>query len=197
MFVSGSSKTQDKSSPYYRKKLPKFARKILKSGIKSGDKFIVGDAPGIDRQVQDFLKKKHYDDVEIYGPGQKVRYSADKRWKTNPIDDPDHPEGSKEWLAKKDKAMTDRSTKGLAIILDEGSKATRKNVERLLEQNKHVKIYELYPNRKWDGTPTANKHGRENFDDQELLVYGKYDKTGKFTRGFQGMKHDRNRPGKL
>ena len=120
LFVSGSSKTQDKSSPYYRRKLPKMVRQNLKWSMKNGDKIIVGDAPGIDRQTQDYLKKKRYDNVEIYGPGKQVRYSANKKWKTNPIDDPDHEPMSPEWLAKKDIAMTNRATKGLAVILDNG-----------------------------------------------------------------------------
>ena len=143
LFVSGSSKTQFKDSGYYRRKLPRQIRKELKSSMRNKDKIIVGDAPGIDRQVQDYLKKKHYENVEIYGPGKQVRYSANKKWKTNPIDAPEYEEGSKEWLAKKDVAMTNAATKGLAVILDEGAKATRKNVERLIEQNKDVKVYQL------------------------------------------------------
>ena len=39
--------------------------------------------------------------------------------------------------------MTKVSDIGLAIILDEGAKATRKNIQRLIEQNKDVKVYEL------------------------------------------------------
>lgn len=143
LFVSGSSKTQFKDSGYYRKKLPRKIRKELKSSMRNKDKIIVGDAPGIDRQVQDYLKKKHYDNVEIYGPGKQVRYTANEKWKTKPIDAPEFEEGSKEWLAKKDVAMTNAATKGLAIVLDEGSKATRKNIERLIQQNKDVKIYQL------------------------------------------------------
>lgn len=150
LFVSGSSKTQDKASGYYRKKLPKQVRSELDSSMKNRDKIIVGDAPGVDRQVQKYLKKKHYKDVEVYGPGKEVRYSANKKWKTNAIDDPDHEPMSKEWLAKKDKAMTDASTKGLAVILDEGAQATRNNVRRLVEQNKNVKVFELTSNKKWD-----------------------------------------------
>ena len=61
----------------------------------------------------------------------------------NPIDAPEYEKGSKEWLAKKDIMMAKVSDIGLAIILDEGAKATRKNVERLIEQNKDVKVYEL------------------------------------------------------
>ena len=143
VFVSGSSKTQDKKSGYYRRKLPKGVRKDIDENIKLGNKFVVGDAPGVDRQVQNYLKKKHYNNVEVYGPGKQVRYSASKKWKTNAIDVPDAVPGSKEWLAAKDKAMQDISTKGIAVILDKGARATRKNVDALLSANKDVKIYEL------------------------------------------------------
>lgn len=143
VFVSGSSKTQDKKSGYYRRKLPKGVRKDIDENIKAGNKFVVGDAPGVDRQVQKYLKKKHYKNVEVYGPGKQVRYSADKRWKTNAVDVPDAEPGSKEWLAAKDKAMQDISTKGIAVILDEGASATRKNIKALIEKNKDVKVYEL------------------------------------------------------
>lgn len=143
VFISGSSKTQDKESEYYRKELPKEIRNEIDEAIKSGSKFVVGDAPGIDRQVQDYLVKKDYNNVEVYGPGEKVRYSANSKWKTNPINDTEHEPGSKEWLAKKDKAMTDAATVGIAVVLDEGAKATRANVQRLMEQNKDVSVFSL------------------------------------------------------
>lgn len=150
VFVSGSSKTQTKESEYYRRKLPKEIRKELDGHIAKRNKIVVGDAPGIDRQVQDYLNKKRYSNVEVYGPGKEVRYTANKKWKTNPIDAPEHEVGSKEWLAKKDIMMTKVSDLGLAVVLDEGAKATRKNVDRLVEQNKSVKVYEL------------SKHGKQN-----------------------------------
>lgn len=143
VFISGSSKTQSKDSEYYRRELPKSIKSYIENHIKKGNKIIVGDAPGIDRQVQNYLKKRKYSNVEVYGPGKQVRYVANKKWKTNPIDAPEFEIGSKEWLAKKDIVMTNAADLGLAIILDEGSKATRKNVERLISQNKNVKVYEL------------------------------------------------------
>lgn len=146
LFISGSSKTQDSTSPYYRKDLPKGVRDEIDRAIKMNKKIIVGDAPGIDRQVQDYLKERTYKNVEVYGPGKQVRYSANSKWKVNPIDAPEFEEGSKEWLAKKDIAMTNAATEGLAVILDEGAKATRKNVQRLVDQNKKVKVYELNVN---------------------------------------------------
>ena len=143
LFVSGSSKTQDKESGYFRKDLSSSVKKELDKSMKSGEKIIVGDAPGIDRQVQEYLNSKGYNNVEIYGPGTKVRYSANKKWKTNPIDAPQYERMSPEWLREKDIAMTNEATKGLAVILDEGAKATRNNVERLEQQGKDVKIYQL------------------------------------------------------
>ena len=89
------------------------------------------------------MKKKRYQQVEVYGPGKQVRYAADKKWKTHPIDDSRHAPGSKEWLAKKDKVMTKVADKGLAVVLDEGATATRNNVKRLIGQNKKVKVYSL------------------------------------------------------
>lgn len=143
VFISGSSKTQFKDSGYYRGQLPKDIKNQINTYMKDGKRIVVGDAPGIDRQVQNYLNKKKYSNVEIYGPGKKVRYNANKSWKTHAIDAPEYEEMSGEWLAKKDKAMTDAATEGLAIILDEGAVATRNNVKRLINQNKNVTIYEL------------------------------------------------------
>ena len=143
VFISGSSKTEDESSPYYRKELPSSVRSEIDSYMAKRSKIIVGDAPGIDRQVQRYLNDKQYDNVEVYGPGKQVRYAANAKWKTRPIDAPEYEEGSKEWLAKKDIAMTNAATRGLSVILDEGAKATRKNVKRLVSQNKSVSVFEL------------------------------------------------------
>ena len=80
--------------------------------------------------------------VEVYGPGKKVRYSANKNWKTNPIDS-DYEPMSKEWLALKDIKMSEIATEGLAVILDEGANATRNNIKRMNDMGKNVKVYEL------------------------------------------------------
>lgn len=144
LFVSGSSKTQNKETGFYRKKLPSGVRKELEKSMKSGDKIIVGDAPGIDRQVQDYLNKKKYENVEVYGPGNKeVRYNANKKWKTNLIDAPQYEEGTDEWRAEKDIAMSNAATKGLAVLIENGAQATRNNIERLKKAGKNVSVYEL------------------------------------------------------
>lgn len=182
VFISGSSKTQSRDSPYFRRRLSKYVRNTIKRSIKNGDTFIVGDAPGIDRQVQDYLKKKRYSAVDIYGPGKKVRYSADPNWKTHPIDSK-YPEGSEKWLAVKDRAMTKDSTNGLAVILDEGSSATKNNIIRMQKSGKPMKIYELRKN-------TGLIKGFEHPGDQEV-IYSYYSDT-KARKGYrpiyQGMK---------
>ena len=132
VFISGSSKTQDPDSGYYRKELPPLVRDRIDRYMKRGVKIIVGDAPGIDRQVQDYLHKNKYKNVEVYGPGKQLRYVSDSKWKQHPIDNPDAEPGSKEWLAKKDVAMTDASTN-----------ATRNNVKRLVNQMKPVEVIQL------------------------------------------------------
>ena len=185
LFVSGSSKTQDKSSPYYRRRLPKYVRQELKGSMRRGDTIIVGDAPGIDRQTQDYLKKKRYSNVEVYGPGTQVRYSANVKWKTNPINDPDHEPMSKEWLAKKDVAMTNRATKGLAVILDEGSSATRNNVERLVRQNKVTGIYEIHKKR-----PHQLIKGLSLPEDQRVIYWGESDPQYKYNKGWNIAGHN-------
>lgn len=146
VFVSGSSKTQDKETSYYRRSLPSPIKKELKRHIKDNDTIMVGDAPGIDRQVQDYLHKKNYKNVEVYSPGKISRYLADGTWKNVLVDAPEFEEYSKEWLAKKDILMTNLADVGLAVVLDEGAKATRNNVDRLRSQNKDVKVYELNKN---------------------------------------------------
>lgn len=144
VFVSGSSKTQDKSSGYYRKRLPSGVRYELKEHMKRGDKIIVGDAPGIDRQTQDYLAKKGYKNVEVFSPGKEgARYLADKGWKQTNVDAPGAEIGSKEWLAAKDFVMSKLADTGIAVTIDEGATATRKNVDRLVEANKEVSVYEL------------------------------------------------------
>lgn len=148
IFISGSSKTQTLDSDYYRKKLPRDITKQIDRYLDARSKIIVGDAPGVDRQVQLYLKRKKYGNVEVYGPGEQVRYSADKKWKTNPINAPQYERGSKEWLAAKDIEMSKRADFGLAVILDEGAKATRKNVDRMMSDNKEVVVYQLNRNGK-------------------------------------------------
>lgn len=144
VFVSGSSKTQDKNSGYYRKNLPDTVRRAIDSKMKNGDTILVGDAPGIDRQVQDYLKKNKYKHVTVYATGDSPRYSANKKWDTKLVDSKGYEPGTPEFNRQKDIAMSKDADSGIAVVLNKGgAKATRDNVERLIEQNKDVDIFQL------------------------------------------------------
>lgn len=192
-FISGSSKTQTKDSPYYRRKLPKQVRSQIDERMKRGDRIIVGEAPGVDRQVQDYLKRKGYKNVEVYTSAKDPRYLANKKWKVNSVDASEYEEGSKEWLAKKDKAMTKAADEGIAVVLDKnGAKATRANVDRLIDENKDVRVYELSERGKksdsYIGDQSDFKRKRneaivqKNIDDcaRELRKYGINQERGEY-----------------
>lgn len=149
VFISGSSKTQSKDSEYYRPKLSKEITKQIDNHIKEGNTVLVGDAPGIDRQVQDYLKNKKYKNVVVYATGENPRYISDKKWNVKNVDTKGYKEGTKEFNRQKDIAMTNDSDIGLSIILENGgASATRNNINRLINQNKDVKVYMLQSNKK-------------------------------------------------
>lgn len=151
VFISGSSKTQFKDSGYYRKNLPKDIRKTIDDHMAKGHKILVGEAPGIDTQVQDYLKKKNYNNVRVYTSYNDPRYKANKDWETVNVDSKGYKEGSPEFLREKDIAMTKDADEGLSVILENGGAvATRNNIKRLLEQNKDVKVYMLNSDERTD-----------------------------------------------
>ena len=154
VFISGTSKMQSKESPYYRKALSKEIVKQLNSIMDKKAEILIGDCVGADAMVQDFLAKHKYDKVHIYTSGNEVRNNADKNgtlgWKVHNINADMYEKDSKEWHEVKDKVMNKEANSGLAIILDDGAKATRKNIDRFIKDNKDVYIYELNKNKQKD-----------------------------------------------
>lgn len=146
VFISGTSKMDTPEEKYYRKQLPKDIKTELDSMMKAGSKILVGDCFGADDMVQLYLAGNRYRNVEIYVTGREVRHNRDDGklgWKVNHIDGSKYEKGSTEWHAVKDIAMNNASTRGLAIILDNGAKATRRNIDRFLDDNKPCYIYTL------------------------------------------------------
>ena len=152
VFVSGTVKISDKETPYYRKTLPKEIKKELIASMKKGDRILVGDAPGIDSMVQDFLYKHRHDKVSVYTADRKTRKNADVdrglNWLVNKISPNGFEYGSREARAEKDKAMTRDSTSGLAIVIPNGSTATRNNIERMRSSGKTIKTFEISEKKK-------------------------------------------------
>lgn len=147
VFISGTSKMQDKHGQYYRDKLGKEVTNYLDNVMKEKADILVGDCVGADKMVQDYLKENGYNRVHIYVTGNEVRNNADSNnelgWKVHNIDGSMYEPGSKEWHAVKDIAMTNDAKRGMEIILDDGASATRRNINRLYQQGKTSDIYQL------------------------------------------------------
>jgi len=139
VFISGTSKIKLKDSGFYRSTLPKPIKDKIDSYIKNNYHILIGDAPGIDTEVQNYLKSKGHKNVTVYTIGDKPRAYADKDnklgWGIKNVS------GTEQ--ADKDKAMSKDANMGFAVILEDGAPATRKNVERLNEANKDIEVFTL------------------------------------------------------
>lgn len=82
--------------------------------------------------------------MNVYATGDEARYLANKKWETKLVDGAGYEPGTPEFNRQKDIAMTNDADEGIAVVLDKGgAKATRNNVDRLIEQNKDVQIFQI------------------------------------------------------
>lgn len=147
VFISGSSKMQTQSSGFYRKVIPKVIRNQIDDIQKANARILIGDAPGFDSMVQDYLASKRYSKVDIYVTGDEARKNADAEgnlgWRIHHISGKSYEKGSTEWHAEKDKAMTRDSTQSLAVVIENGASATRRNIQRSMQAGKNALTFEL------------------------------------------------------
>ena len=110
--------------------------------MSKGAKIHIGDAPGADTRVQDYLASKGYMNVLIYTTDPIVRNNKGN-WQVNTISGNGNTE-ERLIRRQKDIAMTKASNKGLAIssIDDNPDSATSLNVKRLQKSRKPVKLYD-------------------------------------------------------
>ena len=147
VFISGTSKIKLKDSEYYRKSLPKEITSKIDSYMKDNNHILIGDAPGIDTEVQKYLAKKGYRNVTVYtiSEGKPRSYWDDGHlgWGIKNI------KGTEQ--VDKDKAMSKDAHTGFAVILEDGAKATRNNIGRMEDMGKDVEVFQL------------NKDGNDSF----------------------------------
>ena len=131
----------------YDKPLSGMIRKEIGKAIKSNSKIIIGDAPGADTIVQEYLAKKGYKNVEVYTTDKKVRSNVGN-WKVKTIASEGF-ETEREVRRQKDIAMTNDCTKAIAISFDDDkeSSAMSLNVERIQQQGKNVQFYDFKKDR--------------------------------------------------
>lgn len=139
VFISGTSKIKLKDSEYYRKSLPKEITSKIDSYMKDNNHILIGDAPGIDTEVQKYLAKKGYRNVTVYtiSKDKPRSYWDDGHlgWGIKNV------EGTEQ--VDKDKAMSKDAHTGFAVILEDGAKATRNNIKRMDDMGKDVDVFQL------------------------------------------------------
>ena len=101
---------------------------------------IVGDANGADKAVQEYLRTKDYDLVEVFCSGDACRNNRGG-WPTRAVHVPRS--GKRKdfsFYATKDRAMAEEATVGL-MLWDSESVGTVMNVLRLIQRHKKVVVY--------------------------------------------------------
>ena len=127
VFVSGSISI---------KKLPQIALEKLNSIIANNLTILVGDANGVDKLIQEYLKHKSYQNVCVYYAGNKIRNNL-ATWNT--VNVPSTLMG-RALYTQKDKKMALDADYGM-MIWDGKSKGTRANIE---EMSRYGKIFYIY-----------------------------------------------------
>ncbi len=147
-FISGSISSKD---------IPQEVIKSVDESREKGYTILVGDARGIDKNVQDMLKADNYKNVEVYYIGSSPRNFSDRDWigKHIPVDIENESlykngKYTREAQMIKDKAMANEADFGLVIWQDTSknrfgnisvSKGSLNNIYNLLTQNKYVGLY--------------------------------------------------------
>lgn len=99
---------------------------------------VIGDANGADRAVQDYLKDREYNQVEVFCVEGFCRNNVGN-WPARSVPAPSSKKDFSYYEAK-DKVMADEASVGL-MIWDGKSAGTLMNVLRLVSQHKKVVVY--------------------------------------------------------
>lgn len=130
LFVFGTSKNV--FAPYGMLRL-------IQEWVAAGNSIIIGDAPGIDTSIQEFLSSIGAKDVTVYTTHDKPRFIIpDMNWNVVVADVPEEAGET-----AKDMAMCDACDRAICAILINGSIASRKNIVRLKQAGKNVKCFYL------------------------------------------------------
>ena len=134
VFISGKVKYDEPISPGITKELNKM--------ISANCKIHIGDAPGADTRVQDYLNQVGYRNVTVYTTDKKARNNVGK-WKVNKINAKKYKD-EREARRQKDIAMTKVCNKGFAISSDDDrpDSATSLNINRMIDKGSDVAVWD-------------------------------------------------------
>jgi hypothetical protein len=122
------------------KALPKCVLQSLDKMMQNNLEILVGDASGIDEQIQKYFANHKYKNVTVYSIYNQPRNLNSSNFKVKVIDVEVESNREREKQKNKDKAMTNDSEYSL-VIWDGKSKGSYSNILRSLEQKKAVKVY--------------------------------------------------------
>ncbi len=178
IFVSGKVKFDEPVPPTVQDELARM--------VKAKAKIIVGDAPGADTRVQDYLSKLGYKNVEVYTTDAKVRNNVGG-WKVNTISGNGYSE-ERDVRRQKDIAMTNASTKGFVISSDDdrSDSATSLNVQRMLDAGHDIQFWDY----KADELRSNEKKGGNRMSHSELDAHAFIEMQSDelFHHGIKGQK---------
>ena len=148
IFISGSISS---------KEVPQEVIKSVDDSRKRNYTILIGDAKGIDKNIQDMLKADNYKNVEVYHVGPSPRNLSDREWidRRIPVDTENEKffkngKYTREAQMIKDKAMSNDADFGLVIWQDTSknrfgnisvSKGSLNNIYNLLVQDKYVGLF--------------------------------------------------------
>ena len=134
VFVSGKVKFDNPLSGRIKDEVDKI--------IKANSNILIGDAPGADTRVQEYLKSVGYKKVTVYTTDKEARNNVGA-WTVSKIDASRYPD-EREARRQKDIAMTIASNKGLAISSkdDRPDSATSLNVKRMRDQGSKMTVWD-------------------------------------------------------
>jgi hypothetical protein len=119
---------------------------------------IVGDANGVDKAVQTFLKSREYENVEVFCADGNCRNNLGN-WKIRSVSVPKGRKGF-DYYTTKDREMAEEATRGF-MIWDGESRGTLTQLYRLLSQEKPADMFI---------SPSKEMVSLANYEDWEKLV---------------------------
>lgn len=123
------------------KKIPIKAIEKIDSIIKHNYTILIGDAKGVDLNIQKYLQKKYYQNVTIYFAGENIRNNVGN-WETKKIV-ANHNEKGRELYTLKDISMAQDADYAL-MIWDGESQGTLNNIKEMKRLEK--KFYVVFDN---------------------------------------------------
>ena len=134
VFISGKIKYDEPLSGGIKKEIDKI--------VKANSNVLIGDAPGADTRVQEYLHQVGYQNVTVFTTDKEARNNVGK-WTVRKIDASKY-EDEREARRQKDIAMTKASNKGLAISSedDRPDSATALNIQRMRDQGSETAVWD-------------------------------------------------------